>query len=562
MQGTVALTPGATLNMRVGGKGGDGQVFIGATNPTVAGGFNGGGTNTFTCTNCSTTLGATGGGSSDVRTSTDGLADRLLVAGGGGGAGSGGLGDTLDPGTGGDSASAAKSVTGVAGVTTFTCSGGGAGTLLGPGAPGSLGGSVCLSGQAGAAGTGGGNGGLAGIGAGGGGYFGGGAGARAPNTASGGGGGSDYPDPLSPPVGISGVTVTDGVQSGNGLITVTYATPTADLALAKTVSDATPNVGDLITFTVTLSNPGPDPATNVAVNDLLPAGLTFVSATPSQGTYNAATGLWTVGTVPRRHAATLTLAAKVDSARPADQHRDDQPQRPVRPGHGQQQRQRHRDAATGRPRAHQDGQRPDAERRRHDHLHRHADQQRPRRRDHVTVTDLLPAGLTFVSATPSQGTYDAATGAVDRRHRHPGRRNPDHRGEGDRPTAQTNTATISHSDQFDPDTGNNSASATETPQPPTAVTFASAGATRTARGVLVRWRTGTEADLLGFQVYRSRGHSWKRLTRSLIPAKGSVSGASYRFLDRTARRGVGYRYRIKALNRDGTTSWFGPVRVT
>ena len=105
VQGTVALTPGATLNMRVGGKGGDGQVFIGATNPTVAGGFNGGGTNTFTCTNCSTTLGATGGGSSDVRTSTDGLADRLPVAGGGGGAGSGGLGDTLDAG--GDSASAA-----------------------------------------------------------------------------------------------------------------------------------------------------------------------------------------------------------------------------------------------------------------------------------------------------------------------------------------------------------------------------------------------------------------------------------------------------------------------
>ena len=97
---------------------------------------------------------------------------------------------------------------------------------------------------------------------------------------------------------------------------------------------------------------------------------------------------------------------------------------------------------------------------------------------------------------------------------------------------------------------------------PTAVTLASASAARTATGVLLRWRTGTEADLLGFQVYRSRGHSWQRITRSLIVAKGSVAGASYRFLDRTARRGVAYRYRIKAVNRDGTTSWFGPVRVT
>ena len=96
----------------------------------------------------------------------------------------------------------------------------------------------------------------------------------------------------------------------------------------------------------------------------------------------------------------------------------------------------------------------------------------------------------------------------------------------------------------------------------TAVTFTSARATRTAKGVLVRWRTGSEADLLGFHVYRSRGHSWNRITHSLIVAKGSVAGASYRFLDRTARRGVAYRYRIKAVNRDGTTSWFGPVRVT
>jgi hypothetical protein len=97
---------------------------------------------------------------------------------------------------------------------------------------------------------------------------------------------------------------------------------------------------------------------------------------------------------------------------------------------------------------------------------------------------------------------------------------------------------------------------------PLAVTVASLSARSAAQGVLLRWRTGTEVDLLGFQVYRSRGHSWRRITHSLIAAKGSVSGASYRVLDRTARRGLSYRYRIKAVNRDGTTSWFGPVRVT
>jgi hypothetical protein len=97
---------------------------------------------------------------------------------------------------------------------------------------------------------------------------------------------------------------------------------------------------------------------------------------------------------------------------------------------------------------------------------------------------------------------------------------------------------------------------------PLAVTVASFAARPVAHGVLLRWRTGTEADLLGFHVYRSQGHSWRRITHSLVAAKGSVSGASYRFLDRTARRGVSYRYRLQAVNRDGTASWFGPVRVT
>ena len=44
-----------------------------------------------------------------------------------------------------------------------------------------------------------------------------------------------------------------------------------------------------------MSNNGPDAATNVTLQDLLPAGVTFVSATPSQGTYNSGTGVWNVG---------------------------------------------------------------------------------------------------------------------------------------------------------------------------------------------------------------------------------------------------------------------------
>src|SRR5262249_32457378 len=82
-------------------------------------------------------------------------------------------------------------------------------------------------------------------------------------------------------------------------------------SVSKTVDDARPNVGDTVTFTVTLANLGPDAATNVTVHDVLPLGLTLVSATPSQGVYSFASGLWVVGTVTPSTPLTLTLQAIV-----------------------------------------------------------------------------------------------------------------------------------------------------------------------------------------------------------------------------------------------------------
>ena len=67
--------------------------------------------------------------------------------------------------------------------------------------------------------------------------------------------------------------------------------PGADLVLAIVVSNPKPNVGDTVTFTVTLTNAGPLTATSVEVSDLLPAGLSFVFAVPSQGSYDPASGL-------------------------------------------------------------------------------------------------------------------------------------------------------------------------------------------------------------------------------------------------------------------------------
>jgi uncharacterized repeat protein (TIGR01451 family) len=95
--------------------------------------------------------------------------------------------------------------------------------------------------------------------------------------------------------------------------TVTTPAQLADLSLQKTVDNPTPGVGSTITFTITVQNNGPNTATNVAVQDQLPAGLTLVSATPSQGSYNPVTGVWAVGTLANGATAILTLVATVNA---------------------------------------------------------------------------------------------------------------------------------------------------------------------------------------------------------------------------------------------------------
>ena len=52
----------------------------------------------------------------------------------------------------------------------------------------------------------------------------------------------------------------------------------ADLRLAKTASSLTPDVGSTVTFTLTLTNDGPDTATNVEVTDTLPNGYEYVAS--------------------------------------------------------------------------------------------------------------------------------------------------------------------------------------------------------------------------------------------------------------------------------------------
>ena len=205
-----------------------------------------------------------------------------------------------------------------------------------------------------------------------------------------------------------------------GLESVTYTqqlcyTPQDNLTIVKAVSNSTPLVGQNVTFSLTASNLGPDYSFSTVATDLLPAGYTFVSATPTQGSYNSATGAWAIGSLDvyplaaatayldivatvkpaGPYANTATITSSVAETTPADNTTTITPV-PVpqtnlsvlktinnlTPYVGE--------IVTFTITASNAGPSPATA---------------------VVVNDLLTVAYTFVSATPSVGTYNSGTGA-------------------------------------------------------------------------------------------------------------------------------------------------------
>ncbi len=102
-------------------------------------------------------------------------------------------------------------------------------------------------------------------------------------------------------------------DSASETTTIGVVVGSADLVVTKTIDDPSPHEGDTVAYTVTVTNSGPDDATGVQVTDLLPAGLTFVSDSPTQGTYHPASGLWDVGSLAVGETAALQIRANVNN---------------------------------------------------------------------------------------------------------------------------------------------------------------------------------------------------------------------------------------------------------
>lgn len=201
-QGVLAVTPGETLWVYVGGKGAN----TGAGG--ALGGWNGGGGGGASTSGL---VGCGGGGASDVRQGGQALANRKIVAGGGGGQG------RFTNGGGGGGLTGAKG-----GATGGSWGGNGGTQSAGGTVAGSTGSPT--AGALGVGGNGGGNSspGNSGGGGGGGGYYGGAGGALAVGGAQWGqgGGGSGYIGGVT-----SGGTSVGTWSAGNGSINFTFNTP-------------------------------------------------------------------------------------------------------------------------------------------------------------------------------------------------------------------------------------------------------------------------------------------------------------------------------------------------
>ena len=89
-----------------------------------------------------------------------------------------------------------------------------------------------------------------------------------------------------------------------------------DLSIDKTDTPDPVVAGQRLTYTLLVTNLGPSDATGVTVADTLPAGVTYVSATSSQGTVAASSGTInaTLGNLALGAQATITIAVDVSPA--------------------------------------------------------------------------------------------------------------------------------------------------------------------------------------------------------------------------------------------------------
>ena len=103
-------------------------------------------------------------------------------------------------------------------------------------------------------------------------------------------------------------------------------------------------------------------------------------------------------------------------------------------------------------------------------------------------------------------------------------------------------------------------STTTTTAQATNIELSTLDATPSDKQVILKWKTETEVDNAGFNVWRA--DNFVKINHSLIPALGStVEGSDYDFVDQWVLNGKRYFYLLEDIDTNGLSTFHGPVKA-
>jgi uncharacterized repeat protein (TIGR01451 family) len=199
--------------------------------------------------------------------------------------------------------------------------------------------------------------------------------------------------------------------------TTVAAPPSADVAVTKTDSPDPVTAGNNITYTITVTNNGPSDAPSVTLADEVPTGTSFVSASSSQGACAGTTTITCPLSLGNGASATVTLVVKVDPSTPAGTitNTAEALSRTADPELGNNTATATTPVVEGPPPVSADlsvtkTDSPDPVTAGSNLTYTiTVTNNGPADADSAQVTDAVPAGTSFVSVTPSQGSCDGTT---------------------------------------------------------------------------------------------------------------------------------------------------------
>lgn len=380
-------------------------------------------------------------------------------------------------------------------------------------------------------------------------------------------------------VTISSVTDTNNANN-TAVTTTTVATAgQADLAVTNTPSAGSVAAGANITYTQTVTNNGPGTASTLSFTENIPPNTTFQSLTPGSWTCPVLTVGYTgpftctLATLNAAASTPITLVVQVNASTPSgtiipDTATVSATTSDPNPGNNSATSQVVVGTGTSAEVALTKTAAPSPVAQ--GNLLTFtlvATNNGPASATNVTVVDVLPSTLSFVSVVTNVGTCSQAANTVTCQVgtlANAATATINIVVTPQSSTIVTNSALVT-ADQTDPTPANNVANVTTLVTAPTRIHLQSLTAEASAQGVVLRWKTAGELNNLGFNVYREQDGERVRLNPTLVAGSALMmrgylekhAGKSYAWVDSAATPASAYW--LEDIDLNGERSMHGPI---